>query len=107
VDSFGIAPSVPNTLIIANIQVNSPQVRGTNTPPLADTCYSPDEATQNELDEENGCAHYNAATTSSIDFTWTVSTGVTGVGNWSAGAVVIKSPTTPANNNIVSIAVWG
>jgi hypothetical protein len=91
VDAITVTPTTPNGIIICSIQVNSSQIQDCVGIADADTAYSVDEAGINEMDENNGEAHYYNPDTASRTFTFTTHTGPTGIGNWSSVAAAFKA----------------
>jgi hypothetical protein len=83
-------PSTANGIMIFDIGVNSPQINGTATG-LSDTAYSPQEASINELDENNGKGHNAYASNAAFTVTWTQSGPVQG---WRSDLFAFKAPST-------------
>jgi hypothetical protein len=76
--------------MIFDVGVNSPQINGTATG-LSDTAYSPQEASINELDENNGKGHNAYASNAAFTVTWTQSGPVQG---WRSDLFAFKAPST-------------
>ena len=88
---YNFTPSSPNGILIWSIQVVSPQIQGTSGSLAADTAYSVSEATQNELDENNGESHFYYSSASAVTGTFTTVSGVSGVGGWSSQTAAFKA----------------
>jgi hypothetical protein len=83
-------PSTSNGIMIFDVGVNTPQINGAATG-LSDTAYSPQEASINELDENNGKGHNVYASASAFTVTWTQSGPVQG---WRSDLFAFKAPST-------------
>ena len=90
-------PSTSSGIMIADIGVSTPQIQGSATG-NSDTAYSPQEASINELDENNGKLNNLYSSASAFTVTWKQSGPVQG---WRSDLFAFKAPggvTTPSFN---------
>jgi hypothetical protein len=96
-----VTPSTSNGIMIADIGVNTPQITGSATG-HSDTAYSSQEASTNELDENNGKLNNLYSSASAFTVTWTQSGPVQG---WRSDLFAFKAPST--STCVPSMALLG
>lgn len=100
--TIAVTPGAANGITIGAMGVNSPQIRGVSAG-TSDTAFSPQEASVNEIDENNGRAHNSYTTASAFTFSWT--TNSSAVSAWQtivANFLAAPAGTTCVNTMLLS-----
>ena len=87
-----VTPSTANGVVLGLAGISNPQCTGLNSPGTTDTAYSPQEATQSEMDENNCKGHYYNPNTSSFTFTWVITNVPLATGQWNWAGMALKAP---------------
>jgi hypothetical protein len=103
-------PSTSNGIFINHTGVNSQGITGTSGTCFSDIAWSPQEAGENDLDENNGKCHANYSSTAAITVTYTSAApggGSVALNGWATAGEFFMAPASGGTVNAPSFIGYG